>query len=234
MKVAPWFAAVVLSALAGAAITSAADSGPAPPTAEPAGKKSKTIAMSCVQKGDKLRCKAKRKGLMGRTGPAGPQGPAGANGTNGTNGTNGAAGPPGPTAFASDSQTTAIPLGEPSAEARVLGATITTTFESQLAVQASVGLDSPGVVVPALGSCFAWIVSGTEGVGDLLSPRFSTEVSPFLPPIDATLSITGSNPSSNPTLQAGTYEIAVDCRNENSGQLQATSRALNVTAVAAP
>lgn len=236
MKVVPWLAAITAAALAGAALTSAAQSGSSPEFIELKGKKG-TIAMSCVEKGDRLRCKAKRKGLIGpqgAPGPAGPPGAQGAPGTNGTNGTNGAPGPPGPTAFGSARASSVIDLTAAPSFVTVLEATITTTFVSRFAVDASIGLDSPGLVVPALATCRATMNAGPEGVGDTLSPDLSTEVSPFAPPTDATLSITGSNPTSNPTYDAGTYTVGIICTDASSGQLDVTSRALNVTAVAAP
>jgi hypothetical protein len=117
---------------------------------------------------------------------------------------------------------------------QVLEATITTTFESTLAVDASIGLDAPGVVVPALAGCQATLTAGPEGVGDALSPRFASEVSPFLPPADETLSVTGSNPSANPSYPAGTYTVGILCSNiSDSGVVDAVDRVFNVTAVAA-
>jgi hypothetical protein len=219
MRASLWAAMIVGVVLAGATLTSASSD---PPTQiELAGKKG-TIALSCAEKGDRLRCRAKRKGLRG------PAGPAGARGLDGT------AGPPGPTAFGSASKDQEDNLPEAPVALNAVEASLTTTFPSRFAVQASIGLNSPGVVVPALVGCRAQVTAGPDGVGDGLGPDFATEVSPFAPPTDATLSITGSNPAANPVYEPGTYSIAVFCSNRSSGQVTATARALNVTAVAAP
>lgn len=245
---APWLIAVAAALFAGVALAGGAGGSPdAPAAVELAGKKGATIALKCTEKGDKVRCRAKRKGLQGKPGTngaagvpgaQGSPGQAGANGIDGTNGTNGAQGiqgPPGPTAFGAGSETSETAnLPDLPARLDVVQATITTTFESRLAVQASIGLNSPGIVVPALVDCVARITAGPEGVGDLLGPEFSTEVSPFAPPTDATLAITGSNPAANPSYIAGAYTVRVFCGNASGGQVTATSRALNVTAMPPP
>jgi hypothetical protein len=238
MRAFPWLIAIAAAALAGAALTSG--SAERPPTQIELAGKGATIALKCAQKGDKLRCRAKRKGLRGPAGTAGPAGPTGPTGSPGPQGAQGGPGgqgpqgPPGPTAFGSNSAIAVLDLPDAPTSLEVLSASLTTTFESRLAVDASIGLDSPGIVVPALASCGARVTAGPEGVGDLLGPVFATEVSPFAPPIDATMSVTGSNPTGNPTYDPGTYTVGVFCSNESSGQLDTTSRALNVTAVAAP
>jgi hypothetical protein len=178
-------------------------------------------------------------GPTGDTGARGEQGPAGANGTDGTNGAPGPQGVPGPTAIGTDMEpsTNVIDLPEEPAEAEVLRASITTTFESVFDVDSSIGLDAPGVVSPALAICRAEVAAGPEGVGDDLGPAYGAEVSPFLPPTDETLSLVGSNPASNLTYESGTYEVVVLCQNDLDGPpgiVDAVGRALNVTAVAAP
>jgi Collagen triple helix repeat (20 copies) len=240
MKVVPWLIAIAAAAVAGSALTSASGESPAPTQIELAGKGA-TIALKCAEKGDKLRCRAKRKGLRG---PAGPTGPAGAQGPQGLQGPRGAQGgqgvpgvqgPPGPTAFGSDTATAAVELDDTPDESQVLSAQITTTFVSRFAVDASIGLDAPGVIAPALAGCRAELTAGPEGVGDALGPAYAAEVSPFLPPTDETLSITGTNPAANPTYAAGTYTVGVFCQNiSDPGVVDAVGRALNVTAVASP
>ena len=91
-------------------------------------------------------------GATGQQGERGPIGETGAAGTNGTNGTDGAPGPPGPTAIGTDQEPTTnrIDLPDTPAEAEVLEATFTTTFDFVFDVDASIGLDAPGVVTPAL------------------------------------------------------------------------------------
>ncbi len=171
-------------------------------------------------------------GQRGKQGRQGLQGPAGADGNQGPAGPIGPAGPPGPTAMGSDSASAATDLPDLPTRLQVLSASVTTTFPSRFAVDASVGLDSPGIVIPALVECQATLTAGPEGVGDNLGPAFATEVSPFAPPVDATLAITGTNPAGNPTYAAGTYTVGVLCANAgSSGQVDATSRAINVIAV---
>jgi Collagen triple helix repeat (20 copies) len=240
MKVVPWLIAIAAAAVAGGALTSASGESPAPTQIELAGKGA-TIALKCAEKGDKLRCRAKRKGLRGPagpTGPAGAQGPQGLQGPRGAQGGQGAPGvqgPPGPTAFGSDTATAVVELDDTPDESQVLSAEITTTFVSRFAVDASIGLDAPGVVAPALAGCRAELTAGLEGVGNDLGPAYAAEVSPFLPPTDETLSITGTNPAANPSYAAGTYTVGVFCQNiSHVGVVDAVGRALNVTAVASP
>ena len=217
---------------------------------------SKKVKVSCPRgawkggKGQKnIKCKIKQSNLPeGPRGPAGPEGPrgpqgdrgeTGATGERGQQGIQGPTGQPGPTAIGTDMEpsTNVIDLPDEPLEAEVLRATITTTFESVFDVDASIGLDAPGVVTPALGVCRSEVAVGPEGVGDDLGPAYGAEVSPFLPPTDETLSIVGSNPTSNPTYAPGTYEVVVLCQNDLDGPpgiVDAVGRALNVTAVAAP
>jgi hypothetical protein len=172
------------------------------------------------------------KGPAGQTGKQGAQGAPGPDGGPGPPGPPGPQGQPGPTAMGSDSTSTETgQLPDLPARQQVLSATITTGFASRFALDASVGLNSPGIVVPALVNCQATITAGPEGVGDNIGPAFSTEVSPFAPPTDATLALTGSNPASNPSYDAGTYTVGVFCGNASSGQVTATDRAVNVIAV---
>ena len=225
----------------------------------------KKVKVSCPRgawKGGKgqqnIKCKIKAKNLpKGPKGPEGPEGPTGPQGAQGARGEQGAAGQtgatgqtgaagqtgqPGPTAIGTDAvpsppDAPAVDLPEAPDEDPVLVATLTTTFESVFDVNASVGLDAPGVVAPALAICRAELTAGPEGVGDELGPAFGAEVSPFLPPTDETLSITGSNPGSNPSYEPGTYTVTVFCQNDDDGPpgiVDAVGRALNVTAVAAP
>ncbi|MGH2955919.1 MAG: collagen-like triple helix repeat-containing protein [Solirubrobacterales bacterium] len=242
MKAVPWLVAIAAAAVAGAGLTSPSREAAAPTQIELAGKGA-TIALKCVTKGDKVRCRAKRKGLRGPAGAPGPVGPQGvgapgtpgAPGVTGVPGPTGVQGPPGPTAFGSDTSASVVDLPDTPTEGQVLSAQITTTFAGTLAVDASIGLDAPGLVAPALAGCRAELTAGPEGVGDDLGPEYATEVSPFLPPTDETLSITGSNPASNPSYDPGTYTVGVLCQNiSDSGAVDAVGRALNVTAVASP
>jgi len=209
--------------------------------------KAKKVKVSCPRgawKGGKgrkrVKCKIKQsnlpRGPEGPPGATGERGAAGPRGPGGPRGPRGAAGPAGPTAVGTDIESNSdIDLPDTPDEAEVLEATLTTDFESVFTADASIGLDAPGVVTPALAGCRAEVESGPEGAGDNLGPLYASEVSPFLPPTDETLSIVGSNPGSNPTYEPGTYTVIVLCQNiSDTGVVDAVGRALNVTAVAAP
>jgi hypothetical protein len=240
--------AAVLALLAANLLAS--DEDPLQPSvaADPAATKQK-VNLVCPRreikgKRHKVRCRLAGKlpsgdtgaaGAQGPPGPQGPQGPEGPEGDQGNPGIPGPPGQPGPTAIGTDRSTTDVLLPDDPVELIVLAATVDTTFESVLAVDATIGLDSPGIVVPALVGCRAEVIAGPEGTGDALTPQFATEVSPFAPPTDATLSMTGANPASNPTYDPGSYTVVVLCTNlSTSGAVEASARTLNITAIAAP
>ncbi len=222
---------------------------------------SKKVKVSCPRgafkggKGHKnVKCKIKSsnlpegpKGPEGATGPQGQQGPNGNTGERGATGAQGAkgdqgmpgppgpTGQPGPTAIGIDQRTATFDIPNTPTEGEVLQATLTTTFDFVFDVDASIGLDAPGVVSPALAGCRAQLDTGPVGAGDDLGPQYASEVSPFLPPTDETLSIVGSNPPGTASYPPGTYTVEVLCTNlSNPGVVDAVGRALNVTAVAAP
>lgn len=148
--------------------------------------------------------KAKRgpRGKRGATGATGATGPAGAKGATGATGPQGLQGVPGPTASAFSHNSTGVALEASGKE--VNQATITTTTQSRIIVQASVDLNAS-----AAGDLYCFVSEETSGFTNPAKDwtiRANTAANG-----NANMGLVGSK-----VLPPGTYTLRVVC-GKNSG-----------------